>query len=59
MSVKTERQRVADGGVVGPNFRAGRFLAGSPVLNGRLGDPPLPRRLQILVCALARKNHAL
>ena len=26
-----------------PDLRAGRLLAGSPVLDGRLGDPPLPR----------------
>jgi len=28
--------------MVGPDLRAGRLLAGSPVLDGRLGDPPLP-----------------
>ncbi len=31
---------------VGPDLRAGRFLAGSPIFDGRLGDPPLPRPLQ-------------
>jgi hypothetical protein len=32
--------------LVGPDLRAGRFRAGSSVLDGRLGDPPLPRLLQ-------------
>jgi hypothetical protein len=26
--------------LVGPDLRAGRLLAGSPVFDGRLGDPP-------------------
>jgi len=30
--------------LVGPDLRAGRLLAGSPVLDGRLGDPPLQSR---------------
>src|SRR6516162_10530829 len=29
-------------GALGPDLRAGRFLVGSSVLDGRLGDPPLP-----------------
>ena len=28
--------------LVGPDLRAGRFLAGSRILRGRLGAPPLP-----------------
>ena len=44
-----ERQRVADLRVlVGPDLRAGRLLAGSPVLDGRLGDPPLPRPYRVV-----------
>ena len=31
--------------LVGPDLRAGRFLAGTLTLFGRLGDPPLPHSL--------------
>ena len=34
--------------LVGPDLRAGRFLAGSRTLRGRLGDPPLPHRFVTL-----------
>ena len=35
-------------GLGGPDLRAGRLLAGSPVLDGRLGDPPLPRPYRVV-----------
>jgi len=42
----TQQQRVAYGGVGRAGSPSRPVLAGSPIFDGRLGDPPLPRPLQ-------------